>query len=1493
MSSSQSRNLSEVVASHNEGLLAAYAAHPALVREHHGIEQTVLAGGYGYRQVLELVQNGADAILEWHESEPAFDHANRIHVLLRGNHLYVANTGAPLSGAGVQALLSSHSSPKRGNQIGRFGLGFKSLLALGGRIDLFTRDAGAIRLDPDRCRRVLSEQFSSPHAPGLRLAWPLGDEERAADSQLAGLSWAQTIVRIEVGTEQTLEHLRREIKAFPAEFLLFFPVKVELLLDGGDEEARVLGVQADGGELILRDGEESSKWRVAKREVVISEPRAVADATHIHARSSVPVAWAIPMDARREEAGRFWAFLPTQTPSYIRGILNAPWKLNSDRNAIIGGDWNAALMLEAAKLVAETIPSLRTDDDPARTLDAFPRQLDRRDEAAAPLVEALWQAIEKAPVVPDAMGTLRIARELVRPPRDSEELASRWRALADPQALGLLVHPKCSDRIRASRLDALAKRIADPDFEDPTRNLGRFPAQRWFGMVATTDSTKFLPVLELVEVFSRECKGYEWQGLRDSLTIVPTRTGTLQCPSRVVFASADTTFDGVDLVAEQAQDDPACRDILSRILDVRPLGDDVWINLLKERLRDTGGVFQIGSEESWSRFWSVLRNAPAPVRAAFINDCQGRIRVRRRDGDWVPASETLTPGGIIESSEPPADLLMLVDTDMHREDLGILAQLGVREMPSGEIALQGADLDHAFDGCLREWRTHYRGLYKATHRNSATRGYLEPFDLSMPGGFSLLPKLRGQANARLTWEYLSQLERGLFPLLLKFGQAIAEQSLGDLWSAAAKDGVVPEALHTIGGTVPISEVLVTSSPDLAKFVKEDNSPVVILDEVTLEIWVACGARDLARMVSFTCQQELGPVGLLIELVPELSNVIKPEDLPWARAQSVAGLELQVDGKSVAAPCLVSGKTLLIDADQLSGMPRTKRLRLLLNEVASAGWMDGTVQDALDSLGNEQVDRLRAAVAGQASLAERLLCAVGGRREPLLEVLGPMKDLDILRACSPVELASLVIAQQGPAVLVSLRDTLAAEGLGPPSRWNGTEARSFVKGIGFPDSYAISPESRRDAEELISGPIELPPLHDFQKEVLEGIRGLLATGTTRRRAVVSLPTGGGKTRVTVEAAVRLVLGPEGQTRSVLWIAQTDELCEQAVQAFRQVWQNVGARRTELRIVRLWGGNPNPAQQDQGKPVVVVASIQTLNSRFGIDSLAWIRRPGLVVVDECHHAVTPSYTNLLRWLDADSQRSGDSATEEPPILGLSATPFRSDDDETRRLARRFDGRWFPENQEALYDRLRSQGVLAQPVYEELESGASLLPEEIEGLSRLPASWEGLDFENLLEAINQRLAGDTQRNERLTQYVVDSGQQSVIFFTNSVAHAQEMSLRLNLAGVPAAAISGATPSVARRHFLDRFQRGELRVLCNHSVLTTGFDAPKTDMILIARQVFSPVPYMQMVGRGLRGEKNGGTSICRIVTVLDNLGRFQERHPYHYCREHYGALLPAGEPS
>ncbi len=1567
-------DLHALISKLNDATIGAYEQRPGLIEEHYGIEQTVLAGGYGYRQILELMQNGADAILEGHENGHADPDGNLIQVQVRDSYLYVANTGAPLDAEGVDALLSSHRSLKRGNQIGRFGLGFKSLLRFGGTIDLFTKQSGAMRFDPGRCRQELQRRFNATEAPGLRLAWPLDDSERHRDGNLEELAWAETIVRVELSAGDMRAHLLTEIREFPAEFLLFFPLPTILILDDGGTSPRELRVDAVGDEKVLHDGSEFSRWRVTTREVRITDPAALGDATHIHARETVPLAWAMPLEGKREEAGRFWAFFPTHTPSYLPGILNAPWKLNSDRNAIIGGEWNAALMHEAATLVASSLGRLATEDDPARALDAFPRQMERKDEDAAPFVEALWRELQNTKIIPDGTGQLRIARDLNRHPRDKVELAKHWQKLADTEVLSRFVHASCLERQRVSRLNALAERLASEEEETSSGGcLQRSNAADWFAVVASTQTERAVQVLELAEAFENDCKPVEWSCVHPELEIIPGQGGKLVTANRAVFAPAEVNIPGREVVAASLSEVPEARRILANVMKVKELDDKVWSEVLREALNVPRYPTEAW-DNGWAVFWRRLRSAPESVRKQFASLHRNQIHVRRRDGEWVNVDSVLLPGALVDADDSSSNRNILIDLEVHGHDEELLEALGVCEFPEGTDGPTDYDTIRHGSNTLTPWVSHWRRIYKNTHDNSASWEYLEPIYFSLPTGWRFLPELVGAPNAKLTVNYIQRIAQGEFGNAIKFGhctvasypkidvphplpwlllqygyiqignefirllafvarrqepvlsgvfewekvqpiierlvsaepvdqpdeselvalwsalfrelvtpETIAEDSLEPLWAGAARDGVVPDTLPSETGEIPLSDVFVTGSPDLARHARASGRTVVTLDEATLELWLNNGARNLADLVQPQWSNLAGPADRLTSAVPELTEVLRPELLETSRCQPVSDLALKIDDQSTQVPCLMWDNALLLDMAQLSRLSRVDRLRVLLSEVAAAGWLNCTQEEALQHLGDARVDELRAAVAGEPTLAARLLRAVGGRREPLREALGEVGDMDFVEQCTPLKLAELTLAQLGPATLASLKETLEQEGLKPPLRWNTAQARAFVTALGFPEEFAASPANRRQAEETISGPIELPPLHDFQQEVFEGIRTLLASGTTRRRAVVSLPTGGGKTRVTVESAVRLVLAPESEQRSVVWIAQTDELCEQAVQAFRQVWVNLGARGTDLRIVRLWGGNPNPAPHEPDRPLAVVASIQTLNSRMGSEELAWLQTPGLVVVDECHHAITRSYTNLLRWLDAQPCRPGAPEKNEPPILGLSATPFRTDDDESQRLAKRFDNRWFPPDQQRLHARLLEQGVLAHADYEALESGAALSDDELARLSDLPDAWEGLDFENLLEAINQRLAGDAQRNQRLIEFIEQCDEQSILFFTNSVRHAEEMAARLNLAGIPAAAVSGSTPTVARRYFLDRFQRGEISVLCNHSVLTTGFDAPKTDMVLVARQVFSPVRYMQMVGRGLRGEKNGGTLRCRIVTVMDNLGRFQNRHPYHYCRRYF----------
>ncbi len=109
--------------------------------------------------------------------------------------------------------------------------------------------------------------------------------------------------------------------------------------------------------------------------------------------------------------------------------------------------------------------------------------------------------------------------------------------------------------------------------------------------------------------------------------------------------------------------------------------------------------------------------------------------------------------------------------------------------------------------------------------------------------------------------------------------------------------------------------------------------------------------------------------------------------------------------------------------------------------------------------------------------------------------------------------------------------------------------------------------------------------------------------------------------------------------------------------------------------------------------------------------------------------------------------------------------------------------------------------------------------------------------------------------------------------IDHAKALAAELNRRNVRARAISSDTEMSYRRKTVDAFRRGELKVLVNYGVFREGFDAPRTRAIIVARPVFSPNAYFQMIGRGLRGPKNGGNDECLIINVEDNIRNYQRK--------------------
>jgi superfamily II DNA or RNA helicase len=1564
--------------------LEIYKISPDRIREDFGTEETALGGGYSYRQITELIQNGADAISEYclENSSRQADNA-KIEVILTKNHLYAANTGASLSGEGLNALLRANSSPKRGIEIGRFGLGFKSLLRLGGTIELYSATNGNIYFDPHRCKKQICDDFNVKKAPGLRLVWPLNNDKTDGDEHIEKFGeWAETLVRAEIKKEGYLEKLKDEMRKFQQEFLLFLPVSVKIVFKDLTEEKEYLReLSVKRGENNRKDlfaDNDTSTWRYFENTVSITDEKAISDATHIHKREVVPIAWAYPAEGRAQTSGRFWAFFPTETESRTAGIINAPWKLNSDRTALVSGDWNNALIGKATDLIAENLSKLANSDDPGGILNAFPRQVENQDEIAGPLVEGLWQKILSYRILPNGNGEWEYPDALLLPPLRDIELVNKWFQIASREVKAKYVHASClGNRERASRLDECARRVSLNNANKESPNLKAVDYKSWIESIATMELAAAKQVILLADECRKKMLADDWSEIKFTLKIIPSADKKHLLSADEAYISArEVTIDDKNtkailikkanhiatdriLVMPELAKDQNIRKILIE-LGVKEPDDSLWLETLDNILPENAGG-------DWERFWETLRICPSAVIKKYIDLHRNDICVKRNDNEWVCYYNALLPGGWVNEDDE-VNTKWLVDLEFHNSDAEILEKLGVKDEYDNSTDTYTLK---STDDTLKEWReeklnskvwewkeSEYKcplsikwllrlpGNSRAavtvsacTHIINNMANYPKNVDLwykpwdgrrredsvshenpvfwllerhgTVKIGQKIIPLfvIIGRKNCesmKLMPEWrilrpiienipstidisnieLNNLWEGVISMVVN-GNNVFDKELSVLWLDSCKDEFIPNLLPASrnGSQVPLSEIYITTSEKFYTDAMESGINVILLnDKQVFDKWQNAGAHVLLhdkQIIKQDCGEEID----IVDALPEVELIIDADTL-YFPCRVAAKISTSLLNHKEDSLCTSENGVLLLSR-KLNDLTLKERLEIVIPEMIELGWCKGFARDLLNKVIDTGTAIKRKKVKDRGSISERLLEAVGS--QVLIEKIRQHIEDDI-EIKNPIKAAEIALAQFGTAVLSVFRGTLDSNGLNPPSSWNTDEARKFVTEIGFPLEFAASSQQKREAEELISGPLHLPPLHDFQEEVMNGLRDIIPDSKFRRRAVVSLPTGGGKTRVTVQAAVELVLEPNNSNRSVIWIAQTDELCEQAVQAFRQVWVNLGAQGEDLRIVRLWGGQRNPEAQRSDKPLVVVASIQTLNNRFGV--LDWLSMPGLVVMDECHHAITPSYTNTFNWLNADTIETKREKTEEPPIIGLSATPFRTNDEESSRLAKRFDNRWFPNDQNVLYDRLLRQEVLSRIKTDALDSHIPLTPEELNKLEELSEKDE-LDKPsgvNALLSIDNRFANIEERNmlivDRIKKALMTKEASSILLYANSVHHARKLSVLLNIAGISASSIDGETPRNARRYFLEKFQHGEIKVLCNHSVLTTGFDAPKTDMIMISRMLFSPVMYMQIVGRGLRGPKNGGTPECLLVTVKDNMGRFADRYAYHYCENYFNRI-------
>lgn len=1527
----------DVVVAQSRRVLETYRVDPRLIEEHANGERRITQGGYGDRQVYELVQNGADELLA--------DPGGEISVVLTPTHLYCANEGAPITPQGVDTILRMGVSRKRGGQIGRFGVGVKSVLSVSDTPQFFGR-AGCFGFD----REWSAEQIRSVHpiaaeTPVLRMGRPL-DLERslASDPVLAELfEWATTVVRLPL-KPASVRRLAEDLRNFPAEFPLFSPHVGTVTLEDRcaiPPRRRIISQAVDGDRHTIQeeraDGSDiTTKWRVFVRTIRPSEA-ALESAGELHDRPEIDISWAVPdRDGRVRDLGAFWAFFPTNYATLLRGILNAPWKTSEDRqNLYKGNAFNDELIDEAARLIVASLPKLSPADDPAAYIDLLPgRGKEAPQWADRQLTLAIWSIAGHEPSLPDQSGELRRPAELNLHP---DGLTDEWLGLwaSHPGRPIDWCHHSVQGRDRRARTERILRAAGQPNAS----------VREWLEALVEDESPRASALA--IRIVAGMCRANH--PLADEAVkarVVLTETTGLVAPGRgKVFrrSSADRLADQMIYVDARLLEE---QELLSA-LDALGIHEADASGRL-EAVVEQG--FHGYSDAQWAAFWDLVRQTgPADTLAILrqhVKNTAGILKVRVISGVFRQLSRCLMPGTVV----PPdgsRDANIAVDLSFHRDDRHVLRELGLRE-----VAATGIDPHQApwFASYLESrWKIFCKELPSSSSRpalssmradGAAPAGPLELLiELSPEGKAAFLKHLpqpglvsswtlqvgvnqstRQHVASPLKWmarthgylhtsRGLRRVARCVGPGLAKYrdvmavadvSTAVAEAlglpgSLGEiqppLWAELLKEaakseddffpGKVYALIMEVGATWPediptrcrVGDVWSTDHPDDEIAVTAVRSEYDELIRERIPALLMPNDESAERMIEHWSM--LSPSNVIekeIRFVSDSEPIPVVGEFPHLKISKRA----QVDGWSLIRCSELEEITRTPNGTRLEPIQMATHNRSVLvlkpkDDMAALAAVDRALKLGLGPSGCKAVldrreqqrnnERIRAAQAAKDD-ASKVLALVGEEalRRGLPEGLLDSEKAETGISPDAHRIAQLAIDSHGHGVLRHHGKDIAANVPEAAGQFRGdSRSLSIVNQLGLPEPFAGARGQSLEPTLTVEGPTAFPRLHDYQERLAVNMFDLL-TRYKAPKAMLCLPTGAGKTRVASEAVIRVIKERGLGSRPVLWIAQTEELCEQAVQSWKFVWSKVGPEES-LTISRLWSTNEAAAVKDSTH--LVVATDAKLDVCLGKTDYAWLRGAAMVLIDEAHAAITPRYTEILDRLGITHRAAA------RPLIGLTATPYRGfNEEETRRLVARFGGVRLDSDVFAAdpYAELQELGVLARVEHREL-AGATikLTADELQNIDfqgRLPSSAE------------QRLADDHDRNDMLIEAVRSLPNDGpVLLFATSVNHARFMAAKLNGKGIRACAIDAATPTAERRKIIEDFRAGRIRVITNYGVLAQGFDAPATRTVIVARPTYSPNVYQQMIGRGLRGPRNGGKEACLILDVADNITNYDKK--------------------
>ena len=345
------------------------------------------------------------------------------------------------------------------------------------------------------------------------------------------------------------------------------------------------------------------------------------------------------------------------------------------------------------------------------------------------------------------------------------------------------------------------------------------------------------------------------------------------------------------------------------------------------------------------------------------------------------------------------------------------------------------------------------------------------------------------------------------------------------------------------------------------------------------------------------------------------------------------------------------------------------------------------------------------------------------------------------------------------------------------------------------------------------------LYDYQLEDLNKIFNYLEESPDNVNLLYQLPTGGGKTVVFSEIAKRYI---SQSNKKVVVLTHRIELSQQTSKMLDGFGVKNKIINSEVKELK-----------DQDEYMCFVAMVETLNNRLQEEKIE-INNIGLVIIDEAHYN---SFRKLFKYF------------ENAVILGVTATPLSSN----IKLPMKDN-----------YQKLIVGESIASLIGKKFLSKANMFNYDVS----LQSLKLGINGDYTVKSSDELYGNQSMLGKLVNAYDEISKGKKTLIFNNGINTSIYVYETFKKAGYNIRHLDNKNSASERRDILKWFSETPDAILTSVSILTTGFDEPTVETIMLNRATRSLTLYFQMIGRGSRVLPN--KEEFTVIDLGNNVARF-----------------------